>query len=110
MSETRILPDLQASLMCEDIRQEANGNLMLLGVLANQSAVAIENSRLYTDLESAHEQVVESQRQLLISAKLAAIGELAGGVAHEVNNPLQIILSRVQLMSCLLYTSDAADE
>ena len=35
MSETRILPDLQASLMCEDIRQEANGNLMLLGVLAN---------------------------------------------------------------------------
>ena len=74
------------------------GEIELLGVLANQSAVAIENSRLYTDLESAHEQVVESQRQLLISAKLAAIGELAGGVAHEVNNPLQIILSRVQLM------------
>jgi signal transduction histidine kinase len=74
------------------------GEIELLGVLANQSAVAIENSRLYTDLETAHEQVVKSQQQLLISAKLAAIGELAGGVAHEVNNPLQIILSRVQLM------------
>jgi hypothetical protein len=33
MQATRILPDLQASLMCEEIRQEANGNLMLIGVL-----------------------------------------------------------------------------
>ena len=74
------------------------GEIELLGVLANQTAVAIENSRLYTDLQTAHDQLVESQRQLLLSAKFAAIGELAGGVAHEVNNPLQIILSRVQLM------------
>jgi hypothetical protein len=33
MQASRILPDLQASLMCEEIRQEANGNLMLIGVL-----------------------------------------------------------------------------
>jgi signal transduction histidine kinase len=74
------------------------GEIELLGVLANQTAAAIENSRLYTDLETAHGSLQESQRQLLLSAKQAAIGELAGGVAHEVNNPLQIILSRVQLM------------
>tara|TARA_B100000686_G_C16765980_1_gene961788 strand:+ start:747 stop:2297 length:1551 start_codon:yes stop_codon:yes gene_type:complete len=74
------------------------GEIQLLDVLSNQTAVAIENSRLYTDLESAHASLKESQRQLLLSAKQAAIGELAGGVAHEVNNPLQIILSRVQLM------------
>ncbi len=74
------------------------GEIDMLGVLANQAAVAIENARLYTDIAHAHEQRQESQRQLLISAKQAAIGELAGGVAHEVNNPLQIILSRVQLM------------
>ena len=44
------------------------GELELLGVLANQTAVAIENSRLYTDLREAHDQLVESQRQLLLSA------------------------------------------
>jgi hypothetical protein len=33
MQPTRILPDLQASLLCEDIRQEATGNLILIGVL-----------------------------------------------------------------------------
>jgi hypothetical protein len=33
MQATRILPDLQCSLLCEDIRQEASGNFILLGVL-----------------------------------------------------------------------------
>ncbi len=33
MQPTRILPDLQASLLCEDIRQETSGNLILVGVL-----------------------------------------------------------------------------
>src|SRR5215213_340957 len=33
MQASRILPDLQASLLCEEIRQEASGNLILIGVL-----------------------------------------------------------------------------
>ena len=66
---------------------------------ASQATIAIENSRLYTDLEAIHTQLKDSQQQIMLSAKFAAIGELAGGVAHEVNNPLQIILSRVQLMT-----------
>jgi hypothetical protein len=33
MTPTRILPDLQCSLMCEDIRQEATGNFILVGVI-----------------------------------------------------------------------------
>ena len=34
MTPTRILPDLQCSLLCEDIRQEANGNFILVGILS----------------------------------------------------------------------------
>jgi hypothetical protein len=33
MQATRILPDLQASLLCEEVRQEVNGNLFLIGVI-----------------------------------------------------------------------------
>ena len=38
MTDARILPDLQCSLICEDVRQEANGNIFLVGVL-NQIVV-----------------------------------------------------------------------
>lgn len=34
MNPTRILPDLQCSLICEDIRQEVNGNCILIGVIS----------------------------------------------------------------------------
>jgi len=33
MTPTRILPDLQCSLLCEEVRQEANGNFFLVGVI-----------------------------------------------------------------------------
>lgn len=33
MQPTRILPDLQASILCEDVRQESNGNFILIGVI-----------------------------------------------------------------------------
>ncbi len=33
MNPTRILPDLQASLLCEEVRQESNGNFFLVGVI-----------------------------------------------------------------------------
>lgn len=33
MEPTRILPDLQCSLLCEDVRQESNGNFILVGVI-----------------------------------------------------------------------------
>jgi signal transduction histidine kinase len=74
------------------------GEMDLIALLSRQAAIALENAHLYQSLEETNRKLRESQHQLVQAGKLAAVGQLAGGVAHEVNNPLQIILSRVQLL------------
>jgi len=75
-----------------------NQILLLLSILANQTAVAVENSKNYNALLKANEELKITQAQMIQAAKLAAVGELAGGIAHEINNPLQILLGHIQLM------------
>jgi DNA-binding LacI/PurR family transcriptional regulator/signal transduction histidine kinase/ActR/RegA family two-component response regulator len=65
---------------------------------AAQAAVAIENARLYKDLQDQMRAVELAQARLVQSEKLAAIGELVAGVAHELNNPLTSIIGYAQLM------------
>ena len=67
--------------------------LDLLEAVAANAAIALRNARLYDDLRRRIEDVQAAHQQLSQSAKLAAIGELAASVAHEVNNPLLVILA-----------------
>ena len=67
--------------------------LDLLTAVAANASIAIRNARLYDDLRRRIEEVQAAQAQLAQSAKLAALGELAASVAHEVNNPLMVILA-----------------
>lgn len=65
---------------------------------AQQAAMALENAHLYNDLQQQMEQLKQAQMQLVQSAKLAAVGELAAGVAHEINNPLTNVLGYAELL------------
>jgi signal transduction histidine kinase/DNA-binding response OmpR family regulator len=70
----------------------------ILRRIADQVAAAVEKARLFRQTQ---EQLVELQRtqsQLLRSARMAAAGALADGVAHEINNPLSVVLGHAQLL------------
>lgn len=73
-------------------------DLELAEPLAAAAATAIENARLYRDLQDQMEELKRTQTQLIQSAKMAAIGELAAGVAHELNNPLTVVLGLAELL------------
>ena len=70
----------------------------ILERLAAQIAPAIENARLYHELEQAFETLSDTQDQLVRVERLRAMGELASGVAHDLNNALAAILGRAQLL------------
>lgn len=73
-------------------------DLDILTIFARQAADAIENAKLYENLEQAYRDLSNTQEQLILTEKLRALGEMAGGVAHDFNNVLGTILGRAQLL------------
>jgi signal transduction histidine kinase len=73
-------------------------DLQRLAILTNNAAIAIQNYHINHELTDANENLKISQAKMIQAAKLAAVGELSGGLAHEINNPLQILLGHVQLL------------
>ncbi len=59
------------------------------------------------DLEEANRRLEATSKQLVVSEKLAAVGEIAAGIAHEINNPVQVIQGNLDVLRVQL--GDDAD-
>jgi signal transduction histidine kinase/CheY-like chemotaxis protein len=105
-------------IYCRTPRRLAVSERRMLGALGQQAALAISGARRYqherllvADLERSYDELQrtfselqQAQEQLMRTARLRALGELASGVAHDFNNLLSGVLGNVQLL--LLDESD----
>ena len=79
-------------------RPFSTAELNLLSAVGNQIATTIDKSLLLEKTREAYDTLRRTQEQLLQSEKMAAVGQLISGVAHELNNPLTAILGYSQLL------------
>lgn len=62
----------------------SSDDLAVFSILANQSALAIENAQFYEDMKKTTEQLLKAE-------KMATIGTLADGLSHQINNRLHAL-------------------
>jgi two-component system NtrC family sensor kinase len=79
-------------------RELSPHELQALQAFADQAAVALDNARLYESARAGLSRLRDSQAQLVQAAKMSALGQLVSGVAHELNNPLSVIIGYGQLL------------
>ncbi|MGN7471681.1 sensor histidine kinase [Brevibacillus sp. SAFN-007a] len=82
------------TLLHQEKRQADKEEAELIELVARHVGVVVENSLLFQDVNEK----IKIEAQLIQSAKMAAIGEMAAGIAHELNSPLTAILGNSQLL------------
>jgi len=73
-------------------------SLKTVEALTRHAALAIENALLFERERERIEELRSAQKQLLQSEKLATIGQMAAGIAHELNTPLTYIMGNLELL------------
>lgn len=82
-----------------NLRQMEAANIILHHEIAEREKVEADLRENRARLEDANWRLQENQTQLVQSEKMAGLGQLAAGIAHEVNNPLGYVISNLSTFS-----------
>ncbi len=69
----------------------SDNDLRLLGTIAANVGIAMQNAEAYQKLQVALNDLKSAQSQLIQAEKMASLGELTAGIAHEIQNPLNFV-------------------
>jgi PAS domain S-box-containing protein len=73
--------------------------LAYLTSFADQAAIAIQNAHLFAELNQSYRDLQAAQGELVRAEKLRALGQMAAGIAHDLNNMLAAILGQAELLT-----------
>ncbi len=97
MAYDGLISDITARKLAEEKLRQANAEL---------SASRDQLMRALDELHQSHEELKAAQMLLIRAEKMETVGRLAAGVAHEVKNPLAVILSGIDYLSSLPLAGD----
>lgn len=86
------------------------GLIVLVGLVGIIATITAMGRRMEQRLRTAEHAQRQMQQQVVEAGKLAAIGELAAGIAHEINNPLAIMMENSGWVQDLLNSDDFQSE
>jgi signal transduction histidine kinase/HAMP domain-containing protein/ActR/RegA family two-component response regulator len=76
----------------------ASGDCEFLKMLSEHVALAAHQAKLYQDLENAYNELRQTQATVLQQERLKALGQMASGIAHDVNNALSPVVGFSELL------------